>query len=53
MKIKIAYGPSELIFATAVLSAVKQLLPTVKVKESDAHPPYKHIYIEIPKPKND
>lgn len=51
MKIKIAYGPGESLQAARVSEAIREQLPTVRVKESDAHPPYKHIYITTKEPQ--
>ena len=45
MKITIAYLPEEQEEATAVLVALRPLLAWEKVRKSDRHPPYKHIYL--------
>ncbi|MGN8875273.1 hypothetical protein [Pseudoflavonifractor sp. HCP28S3_F10] len=50
MKITIAYLPEEQEEAAADLVALRQLHPRLKVHKSDAHPPFKHIYLTIPKP---
>lgn len=49
MKIKIAYQPEEAEAAEAVAAAIGATLPQVRRKESEAHPPYRHIYITTPK----
>lgn len=51
MKIKIAYGPGESLQAVRVSEAIRELLPAAQVKESEAHPPYKHIYLTTKEPK--
>ena len=45
MKITIAYLLEEQEEATAVLVALRPLLAWEKVRKSDRHPPYKHIYL--------
>lgn len=45
MKVKISYRDGE--DAQAVISAIQHVLPG-RVRHSDRHPPYRHIYIEIP-----
>ena len=51
MKIKIAYQPEEAEAAEAVAAAIGATLPQARRKESDAHPPYRHIYITTPQPE--
>lgn len=53
MKIKIAYGPGEHLLANMALVSLQKMLPSAKVRKSDVHPPYKHIYIETPRPRQD
>ena len=50
MKISMAYLPEEEREADRSVSALRQLHPGIKVRKSDAHPPYKHIYLTTTKP---
>jgi len=50
MKISMAYLPEEEQEAAADLAALRQLHPGIKVRKSDAHPPFKHIYLTTTKP---
>ncbi|WP_302659115.1 hypothetical protein [uncultured Dysosmobacter sp.] len=50
MKITFAYLPEEQEEAAAGVAALLQLRPRMKVRKSDAHPPFKHIYLSVPKP---
>ena len=50
MKIKLSYLPEEAREAGAVLSALLRLLPSAKVRKTDANPPYKHTYLTTRKP---
>ena len=52
MKITFAYLPEEQEEAAASVAALRRLQPRLKVRKSDAHPPFKHIYLTIPKPGN-
>ena len=52
MKITIAYIPEEEQEAAADLAALQQLHPRAKVRKSEAHPPFKHIYLTTTKPAN-
>ena len=45
MKIKITYQTEQ--EADRVLKLLQPMLRNAKVKKSQAHPPYKHIYIEV------
>ena len=49
MKIKITYSTNEETAAAAVAVAVRSALAPrkLKTKQSDKHPPYKHLYIEL------
>ena len=49
MKITIAYIPEEQKEAAAVLAALRPLLAWEKVRKSDRHPPFKHIYLTAKK----
>ena len=51
MKIKVTYTKNEETAAAAVAVAVRSALSPrkLKIKQSDKHPPYKHLYIEIEK----
>ena len=45
MKIKITYRTDQ--EADRVLKLLQPILHYAKVKKSQTHPPYKHIYIEV------
>lgn len=45
MKIKITYQTEQ--EADKVLKLLHPILTNAKVKKSQTHPPYKHIYIEL------
>ena len=45
MKITVAYLPEDEKEATAALAALRRLHPDGKVRKSDRHPPYLHIYL--------
>ncbi|MDY4509118.1 MAG: hypothetical protein SPD95_10410 [Candidatus Faecousia sp.] len=49
MKISIAYLPGEDQEAGAVKSFIESSIPGVKVRESDRHAPFKHIYLTTKK----
>lgn len=53
MKIKITYQPGEEKWALFLVSVAKSILRNfgVKVKESCAHPPYRHVYISSKLPE--
>ena len=51
MKITIAHLPEEEQEAGRSVSALRQLHPGIKVRKSDAHPPFKHIYLTTIKPE--
>lgn len=51
MKYKITYLPEESEEAAADLAVLQQLHPSAKIRKSDAHPPFKHIYLQVRKPK--
>lgn len=53
MKITIAYLPAEEQTASSVLAALRQQMPGMKIRHSDAHPPVKHIYLSTKKPMSD
>ena len=48
MKWKCTYQPEEESAAAADLAVLLQRHPGAKVKRSDKHPPYRHIYVTIP-----
>ena len=52
MKITIAYLPEEERSAGTVKSFVEGILPGTRVRESDRHAPYKHIYLTTKKPES-
>lgn len=45
MKITIAYTEESSAAAAASVAALKEVLPGVKVKKSEKHPPFKHLYL--------
>lgn len=54
MKIKISFLPDEAMKAQAIISMLQPVLGTrAKVKESHAHPPYRHLYILTKRPRVD
>ena len=52
MKISIAHLPEEQEKAAGTLAALLYLHPGAKVRKSDRHPPFKHIYLTTKKPEN-
>ena len=52
MKITLAYIRDEEETATATAAVLRQLHPGAKVRKSDRHPPFKHIYVATKKPEN-
>lgn len=50
MKINITYQAEEKVEADALLTLVRHLLGKVKVKKTDIHEPFKHIYITKDRP---
>lgn len=52
MKIKLSYLPEDEAEAVATVAAIRQLHPGVKIRKSEANPPYKHIYLTTKKPAN-
>ena len=50
MKVTIAYLPTE--EGEAALAALLQLYPGAKVRKSERHPPFKHIYLTTKKAGN-
>ena len=51
MKITIAYLPEEEREADIIHVFSRSLLDNVKVRKSDRHPPFKHIYLTAKKPE--
>lgn len=45
MKIKISYTVAETKAALDTLAAVRKILPSVRVHMSEAHEPFRHIYV--------
>ena len=52
MKITIAYLPEEERKAKLFQAVALGIIPGAKVKESDRHAPFKHIYLTSKKPEN-
>ena len=50
MKISISYSPVEEREADLINRFVQGLLPIEKVRKSDRHPPFKHIYLTTKRP---
>lgn len=51
MKIQLSYLPGEDLAARTVEEWCRGTFPGVKVRESDRHPPFKHIYMTTKKPE--
>lgn len=51
MKITIAYTSASEKEAAAAVAAIRSVLPGADPKYREKHPPFKHIYITIPEPK--
>ena len=51
VKITIAYIPDEEEAATTSVAALRRISPGMKVRESERHPPFKHIYLTTKKPE--
>ena len=51
MKINITYLPEEELKTDLINRFVQGLLPIEKVRKSDHHPPFKHIYLTTKKPE--
>jgi len=47
VKITLAYIPGEEPEAAADLAALVDRHPTARIRKSDRHPPFKHIYLAI------
>ncbi len=52
MKITIAYTEGEEMEAIEIANGVVKRAPLAKVRKSDRHPPFKHIYLTTKKPEN-
>ncbi len=50
MKVKITYLPNERIKAFLAAKCIQQIMEPTRIKESDKHPPYRHIYISSKEP---
>lgn len=51
MKINITYLPEEELKADLINRFVQGLLPIEKVRKSDRHPPFQHMYLTTGKPR--
>lgn len=47
MKIKVAYEAAESPLVEDVTQALKHLFPHIKIRKSDRHEPYLHIYFTV------
>ena len=52
MKITIAYIPDEQETVTTSVAVLRHIFPDIKVRKSERHPPFKHIYLTTKKPEN-
>lgn len=52
MKITIAYLPEEEREANIIRWFIHGLCPGEKIRKSDRHPPFKHVYLTTKKPEN-
>lgn len=52
MKITIAYTEGEELRASAIEEFARSVFPKAKVRKSERHPPFKHIYLTTKKPEN-
>ena len=52
MKITIAYTAENEKKATAIMEGIKRICPEVKIRTSDRHSPYKHIYLSFPEQRH-
>lgn len=52
MKITIAYLPNWDPLANAIVTAIRCIIPGIKVRKSDRHPPFRHIYMTTRKQEN-
>lgn len=50
MKIRIAFAPEDRMEAAAAMAALLRLFPDARLKERDAHPPFKHLYMTTKRP---
>ena len=51
MKIIVAYLPEEEREANCIRWSIHGMCPGTKVRKSDRHPPYKHIYLTTKRPE--
>lgn len=52
MKVTVAYTPDEWETAANAVAVLRQLYPDIKVRKSERHPPFKHIYLTTKKLEN-
>ena len=52
MKVTIAHLPGEEREAASIQQFICDLCTPVKVRKSDRHPPFKHVYLTTKKPEN-
>lgn len=53
MKITIAYLPDFEPLARALVTTIRYMIPGIKVRESDRHAPYRHLYLTTRKHQTD
>ena len=51
MKITIAYIPDEQETVTTSVAVLRRIFPEIKVRKSERHPPFRHIYLTTKMPK--
>ena len=51
MKITIAYIPDEQETVTTSVAVLRNIFPDIKVRKSERHPPFKHIYLTTKMPE--
>lgn len=52
MKITLAYLPGEDQEVADIQASILRQFPGAKIRKSEAHPPFKHIYVTTKKPAN-
>ncbi len=52
MKVTIAYLPEEAQDVAMTMATIRSKFPRIKMRESDRHPPFRHIYLTTKNPAN-
>ena len=50
MKLSMSFLPEESAIAAGLTSIISGFFKKCKIRETDNHPPYRHIYISVEKP---